>query len=255
LKKLAGAKAESDHEKEFTRLTYRGGDSPRIIDQPPLIFHYGDDRDVSSLAEARQSMAHYFDSLSPERQVLMNRYKLVDTAIRVVGVGSVGTICAIALFLSGDGDPLFIQVKQARQSVLEPYAGASLYAHAGQRVVVGQRLMQAAGDMFLGWYTGAGYQNLQYYARQLRDVKIKPVVEIMDATNLIAYAGLCGRALARAHARSGDAAVLMGYMGKKQVFENALAGFGQAYADQNESDHAALLEAIRSGRVEASLGQ
>jgi len=134
--------------------------------------------------------------------------------------------------------------------VLEPYAGASPYAHAGQRVVIGQRLMQAAGDLFLGWYTGTGSQGLEYYARQLRDAKVKPVVEIMEPANLKGYASLCGRALARAHTRSGDSAVLMGYMGKSEAFEDALADFSLAYADQNERDHAALLDAIRSSRVE-----
>ncbi len=120
-------------------------------------------------------------------------------------------------------------------------------------MVIGQRLMQAAGDLFLGWYTGTGSRRLEYYARQLRDVKVKPVVEIMAPANLKGYATLCGRALARAHTRSGDAAVLMGYMGKSEAFEGALADFGLAYADQNERDHAALLDSIRSGRVEARI--
>ena len=155
--------------------------------------------------------------------------------------------------MSGNGDPLFIQLKQARQSVLEPYAGSSPYAHAGQRVVVGQRLMQAAGDLFLGWFTGTAEQRLEYYVRQLRDAKIKPVVEVMKPANLKSYATLCGRALARAHGRSGDAAVLMGYMGQSEAFEEALADFSLAYADQNERDYAALLDAIRSSRVEARM--
>jgi uncharacterized protein (DUF2252 family) len=185
----------------------------------------------------------------------LNRYRLVDVAVKVVGVGSVGTFCGIALFISGNGDPLFIQFKQARQSVLEPYAGASPYAHAGQRVVIGQRLMQAAGDLFLGWYTATGSEGLYYYARQLRDAKIKPVVEVMKPANLKGYATLCGQALARAHARSGDAAVLKGYMGKSVAFEDALADFSLAYADQNERDHAVLLEAIRSGQIEARMGE
>jgi uncharacterized protein (DUF2252 family) len=254
-KKLEGAKAQSDHEKEFARLTYLEGDTPRIIDQPPLIFHYGDPSDAAMLAEAKRALDRYIESLPPERHVLINRYELVDTALKVVGVGSVGTICGIALFISGNGDPLFIQVKQARQSVLEAYAGASPFTHAGQRVVIGQRLMQAAGDTFLGWYTGTGHPRLQYYARQLRDAKIKPVVEMMAPSDLKLYAQLCGSVLARAHARSGDAMVLMGYMGKNETFEDALADFSLAYADQNERDHAALLEAIRSGRIEARLGE
>ena len=252
-KKLEKATAQSEHEKEFAKLAYAAGDAPRIIDQPPFIFHYDDTRSESFRARSERSIADYVASLSPERRVLLSRYELVDVAVKVVGVGSVGTFCSIALFISGNGDPLFIQFKQARQSVLEPFAGASPYAHAGQRVVIGQRLMQAAGDLFLGWYTGTGDQRLEYYARQLRDAKIKPVVEIMKPANLKGYATLCGRALARAHARSGDAAVLMGYLGKSEAFEDALAGYGLAYADQNERDHAALLEAIRSGRVEARM--
>jgi len=249
-KKLNSAMGQAAHEKEFARLAYTAGDAPRITDQPPLIFHYDDTRTDAFRAESERAISDYLGSLSPERRVLLNRYRLVDVAVKVVGVGSVGTFCGIALFISGNGDPLFIQFKQARQSVLEPYAGASPYAHAGQRVVIGQRLMQAAGDLFLGWYTGTGSQGLEYYARQLRDAKVKPVVEIMEPANLKGYASLCGRALARAHTRSGDSAVLMGYMGKSEAFEDALADFSLAYADQNERDHAALLDAIRSGRVE-----
>ena len=155
--------------------------------------------------------------------------------------------------MSGNGDSLFLQFKQAGQSVLEPYAGASPFQHAGQRVVMGQRLMQAASDMFLGWYTGTDEIENHYYVRQLRDAKIKPVVEIMGAAELKGYATLCGQALAWAHARSGDAAVLTGYMGKSTSFEEALADFSVAYADQNERDHAALLEAIHAGRVEVDM--
>jgi uncharacterized protein (DUF2252 family) len=154
--------------------------------------------------------------------------------------------------MSGNGDPLFLQFKQARQSVLEPYCGVSPFGHSGERVVGGQRVMQAASDIFLGWATGAGAGKRHFFLRQLSDAKIKPVVEIMKEINLKGYARLCGWALARAHARSGDAAVLTGYMGKSTAFEDAFADFSVAYADQNERDHAALLSAIRSGRVEAT---
>ena len=254
-KKLDSAKGQSAHEKEFAKLAYTAGEAPRIIDQPPLIFHYDDTRTAKFRADSEQAIADYLDSLSPERRVLLSRFELVDVALKVVGVGSVGTFCGIALFISGNGDPLFLQFKQARQSVLEPYAGASPFAHAGRRVVVGQRLMQAASDLFLGWYTGRRGLSLHYYVRQMKDAKIKPVVEIMEPTNLKGYATLCGQALARAHTRSGDAVVLMGYMGKSEAFENALADFSLAYADQNERDHAALMAAIRSGRVEARMGE
>jgi uncharacterized protein (DUF2252 family) len=252
-KRLAKATSQSAHEKEFAKLAFTSGDRPRIIDQPPLIFHYDDLRDEENLAHAKEALHRYQSSLSPDKRVLIERYDLVDVAFKVVGVGSVGTYCGIALLMSGNGDPLFLQYKQARQSVLEPYAGASPFAHAGQRVVVGQRLMQAASDLFLGWYDGVRLAGQQYYVRQLSDAKIKPVVEIMKPDNLTGYAQLCGRALARAHVRSGDPAVLSGYMGTSSTFENALADFSEAYADQNERDHEALVEAVREGRVEAEV--
>lgn len=252
-KKLERAGEQSAHEKEFAKLAFAAGETPRIIDQPPLIFHssiYFDDTDAYHEVVVK-SLAAYKRSLPPERRPIFDRYRPMDVAFKVVGVGSVGTFCGVVLLMSGNDEPLFLQFKQARQSVLEPYAGASLYKHAGQRVVVGQRLMQAASDMFLGWFTGAGKYKLQFYIRQLSDAKIKPVIEIMQPTNLKNYARLCGRGLARAHVRSGDAAVLSGYMGKGSTFDEALADFGLAYADQNEADHAALVAAVRSGRIEA----
>lgn len=252
-KKLQRATDKSAHEKEFTKLAFMSGDRPRILDQPPLIFHTNDIRDDEHRSNVERAVADYLTSLSPEKRLVLSRYQLEDVAFKVVGVGSVGTACGIALFMSGGGDSLFLQFKQARQSVLEPYAGATPYQHAGERVVVGQRLMQASSDMFLGWYTGVGEFGYHFYVRQLRDAKIKPVVEIMGVSELKNYAGLCGRALARAHARSADAAVLSGYMGKGTSFENALADFSVAYADQNERDHTLLLEAIRSGRIEAEM--
>jgi len=251
-KKLASATEQSAHEKEFAKLTFSAGDLPRIVDQPPLIFHYGDQRDKQMREHAAKSLVAYKNTLIPARRLLLNRFEVVDYAIKVVGVGSVGTFCGILLLMSGNGDPLFLQFKQARQSVLEPYCGASTAAHSGKRVVVGQRIMQAASDMFLGWTTGTGESERQFFIRQLSDAKIKPVIEIMKEANLKGYARLCGMALARAHARSGDAAVLTGYMGKSTAFEDALADFSVAYADQNERDHAALLAAIRAGRIEAS---
>jgi uncharacterized protein (DUF2252 family) len=254
-KKLQQAAEKGAHEKEFAKLTFVAGDLPRIIDQPPLIFHTNDIRDEEHRANIEQSIFDYLSSLSPEKRVLLSRYEVVDAALKVVGVGSVGTYCGIALFMSGNGDPLFLQFKQARQSVLEPYAGTTPYQHAGQRVVVGQRVMQAASDMFLGWYTGTGEIHAHFYVRQLRDAKIKPVVEIMGTDELKNYANLCGRALARAHARTADAAVLTGYMGKSTSFEEALADFSVAYANQNELDHASLLEAIRAGRIDANMDQ
>lgn len=253
-KKLDAAREQGAHEKEFAKLAFATGERPLIIDQPPLIFHTHDIRDQEYRQAAEGSMKDYRATLPPERRLLLDRYTLVDIAFKVVGVGSVGTFCAIVLFMSGNGDPLFLQFKQARQSVLEPYAGLSPFKHPGQRIAVGQRMMQAASDMFLGWMTGTGKYQMTFFARQLSDAKIKPVVEIMKPANLIGYAGLCGRALARAHARSGDAVLLTGYMGKSSAFEDALASFSQAYADQNERDHAALVAAVREGRLEARPG-
>jgi uncharacterized protein (DUF2252 family) len=250
-KKLSSATEQSAHEKEFAKLTFTAGATPRIVDQPPLIFHYGDGRDKELFQNAITSLKGYKKNLSLGVSLLLDRFVVVDVAFKVVGVGSVGTACGIILLMSGKGDSLFLQFKQARQSVLEPYCGASPWEHAGQRVVIGQRVMQAAGDMFLGWTTGVGKAKYHFYLRQLSDAKIKPIIEIMKPINLKNYAGLCGRVLARAHARTGDPALLTGYMGKSTAFEDAIADFSVAYAEQNERDHAALLKAIREGRIEA----
>jgi uncharacterized protein (DUF2252 family) len=254
-KKMTSAKQQSAHEKEFAKLTFTAGDTPRIVDQPPLIFHYGDKRDAELLQTAIATLKGYKKNLSLGVSLVLDRFEVVDVAFKVVGVGSVGTVCGIILLMSGRGDPLFLQFKQARQSVLEPYCGANPYEHAGQRVVVGQRAMQSAGDMFLGWTTGTGKGRLHFYLRQLSDAKIKPVIEVMKPGNLKNYASLCGQVLARAHARSSDPAVLTGYMGKSSAFEDAFTNFGVAYAEQNERDHAALKEAIRLGRIEARMDE
>jgi uncharacterized protein (DUF2252 family) len=186
----------------------------------------------------------------PSVRVLLDRYSLVDIAVKVVGVGSVGTLCGIVLLMSGAGDPLFLQVKEARRSVLEPYAGASDLAHHGERVVRGQRLMQSASDMFLGWLTGAGVGHHSFYVRQLSDVKIKPQVEVAVPSGTKVYARYCGMALARAHCRSGDPVLLSAYLGDSEAFEDGAADFAAAYADQTERDHESLVAAVRAGRVE-----
>jgi uncharacterized protein (DUF2252 family) len=253
MKKLSGATEQSAREKEFAKLTFTAGDTPRIVDQPPLVFHYGDQRDKEFFQIAVASLKEYKKNLNLGMNLLLDRFAVVDVAYKVVGVGSVGTACGIILLMSGKGDPLFLQFKQARQSVLEPYCGAGPFEHAGQRVVVGQRAMQAAGDMFLGWTTGRGEMKRYFYLRQLSDAKIKPIIEIMKPINLKNYAGLCGKVLARAHARTGDPAVLTGYMGKSTAFEDALADFSVAYADQNQRDHAALVAAVRKGKIEAHM--
>jgi uncharacterized protein (DUF2252 family) len=196
----------------------------------------------------RDAFVAYRNTLSSAHQSLLDRYELRDVAVKVVGVGSVGTLCWVLLLLAGEGDPLFLQVKEARTSVLEPYAGASVFPNHGQRVVHGYRLMQPASDMFLGWSRGP---KRDFFFRQLRDMKISIMVETFGQVEMDIYAGWCGRALALSHARSGNSAMLSGYMGKSDIFDKAIAGFAKTYADQNEKDHAALDRAVRSGKVEA----
>ena len=254
IKRLQGAADRSAHAREYAKLAYQTGDHPRIKDDPPLIYHPVDFQDESFLKIAEQAIADYSATLPPERLLLINRFKLVDVALKVVGVGSVGTFCGIALLMSGAGDPLFLQFKQAQASVLEPYNRQIPIEHHGQRVVIGQRLMQSASDIFLGWFTGSGPGNRDFYMRQLRDAKVTPLVDTFDPPRMKAYAAATGMALARAHARSGDAAMLSGYMGTGKTFDEALATFGERYADQNERDHARLLEAVRDGRIEARPG-
>jgi len=236
-------------EHDFPKLATLSGGRPRISDNPPLIFHPVEADSPSFQKNVQETFARYRVSLPDERRLLLDRFAIADIAQKVVGVGSVGTWCGILLMTDGDSAPLFLQVKEARRSVLEAYAGASAYANRGQRVVVGQRLMQSASDMFLGWTEGAGGRH--FYLRQLRDMKIKPMVELYDGTVMVEYALLCGRALAHAHARSGDAATIAGYLGSSGAFDAAVASFGDCYADQNESDYAALKAAVESGRVEA----
>ncbi|MNN16563.1 hypothetical protein D3C81_1297070 [compost metagenome] len=169
--------------------------------------------------------------------------------MKVVGIGSVGTRCFITLMLSEENHPLILQFKEACHSVLEPYAGESRYDNQGQRVVMGQRLMQSSSDIFLGW--ARGRTGRDFFVRQLRDMKMSVPVEGVSAAQLKRYAGLCGLVLARAHAKSGDAATISGYLGKGDTFDEALGDFSLAYADQTEQDHAILVEAVNSGRVEA----
>ena len=254
VKRLQLAQERSAHAREYAKLAYQGGTPPRIKDEPPLLYHPLEFGDEAFAKIAEQAIADYAASLPQERLLLIERFKLVDVAMKVVGVGSVGTFCGIALMMSGSGDPLFLQFKEARQSVLEPYERQLPIKHHGERVVIGQRLMQSASDIFLGWFTGSGDRHRQFYMRQLRDAKVTPLVETFDPARMKAYAGATGMALARAHARSGDAAMLSGYMNTRKSFDEALATFGERYADQNEKDHAALVAAVRDGRIEARTG-
>jgi uncharacterized protein (DUF2252 family) len=221
----------------------------RIIEDPPLILHATHERD-----EPLKVIEGYVDSMSAERRPLLERYRIVDAARKVVGVGSVGTRCHVVLLMDpDDGAPLFLQVKEAEVSVLARHTAPSAYGHHGERVVTGQRLMQAASDVFLGWATGpSGHE---YYVRQLRDMKGSVAIDLLTAEDLARYAALCGLTLARAHARSGDAAAISGYLGTGDQFDRALVAFADGYADQTERDHAALVDAVGAGRIEAVAGR
>ena len=216
----------------------------RIKEKPPLVHHLSK-REL----HAKRAFACYAATLQEDRRVLLQRYHLRDVAFKVVGVGSVGTFCAIGLLMSDGNAPLLLQIKEAQASVLEPFAGKSDYANHGQRVVVGQRIMQAASDIFLGW-TVEPVDGRCFYVRRLKD---SPLADIGSriAKSLPFYAELCGRTLARAHARSGDAVAIAGYMGDGTGFERAIAAFAMTYADQTETDWHAFLDAIKAGRITA----
>ncbi|MBD0691572.1 DUF2252 domain-containing protein [Streptomyces sp. CBMA123] len=234
----------------LAKLTEPGPDGePRIVHDPPLLEPV-DPQDVSQL---HQILTDYRATLSDERAALLDRFELIDAARKVVGVGSVGTRCYIGLFRGRlTGEPLFLQVKEAERSVLEPHLPPSLHRHQGRRVVDGQRRLQAAGDIFLGWATGPAGRD--FYWRQLRDMKGSAVIDGMPRSLLEQYADLCGRTLARGHARSGDRVAIAAYLGAGDVFERAVADFALAYAEQTRSDHAALTAAIAEGRITARAG-
>ena len=228
------------------KITDMVGGRHRLIDQPPLIYHA---TDASHDADVAMALEAYRLSLPYELHGLLDRYRLEDTVIKVVGIGSVGTRTYIGLFFSRENHPLLLQFKEARPSVLEPYAGQSQYENQGQRVVMGQRLMQACSDIFLGWTRSR--LGRDYYGRQLRDMKFSLPVDGYGSRELKHYAKVCGWILSRAHAKSGDAAMISGYLGKSEQFDLAIGAFAAAYADQNERDHAALVAAVKAGRVEA----
>jgi uncharacterized protein (DUF2252 family) len=220
-----------------------------IKDNPPVIYHFDEYAKNVEKGHAK-FITQYKNSLQLDRKKLFDRYHLQDSAIKVVGVGSVGTRCYLSLLLADGVDPLFLQVKEARRSVLESPRGKSRYAHQGMRVVEGQRLMQGASDIFLGW---ARTQKHDYYLRQFRDMKVSAEIETFRPGTLIGYATLCGWALARAHAKAGDAAMIAGYLGATDQFDNALAQYSEAYADQAERDFATFKAAIRSGRLSTNV--
>jgi uncharacterized protein (DUF2252 family) len=248
-RRLEKGRAHSIAEDIFPKLAEQTGKMPVIKDQLPTIFHHEDFPPGKVLEEVLRTLAGYRETLSPAYQTLLDRYELRDAAIKVVGIGSVGTACFVLLFTAGDSDPLFLQFKEARASVLETYVGTSRSRNHGQRVVNGCRIMQPASDIFLGWAQGP---RRQFFVRQLRDIKISALVETFGRTEMDLYASWCGRALALAHARSGSPTMLSGYMGKTSgAFDKAIAAFSLAYADQNEKDHAALARAIKKGTLKA----
>ncbi|MCU0311854.1 MAG: DUF2252 domain-containing protein [Acidimicrobiales bacterium] len=250
-----------DRLKAFKKLTTVVDGELRFVSDPPLLVRV-DDIDGGQDLHVLMTMAHgvlhnYRRTLQADRRVLLDRYEFVDLARKVVGVGSVGTRCWVALMIGKDtGDPLFLQIKEAEASVMEPHLGGSGFAQHGQRVVEGQRLIQSASDIFLGWDRHIGVDGLphDYYFRQLWDWKASPDIAAMDPAILESYARLCGYTLARAHARTGDAAMISGYLGTGKVLGEALTEFAANYADRTELDHATFVAAVthETNRTEAA---
>jgi uncharacterized protein (DUF2252 family) len=249
-----------DHLRAFGKLVHEVDGEPRFLSDPPLLVPVQElmpDREADKLhARMRELIDAYRATLPAERRQLLDRYRYADLARKVVGVGSVGTRAWVVLMLGPGGDPLFLQCKEAQASVLEPYAEAAAEDNHGERVVHGQRLMQAASDILLGWLRTPGIDGVQrdFYVRQLWDWKTSADVEAMEPDTLEAYARLCAWTLARAHARSGDPVAIGGYVGGGESLDRAIGDFAEAYADQNDRDHAALLAAIDAGRVAAQTG-
>ncbi len=260
-KTLATARTK-DSMTAFSKLTHVVDGKARIVDQSPLIVPMeqlaaggGRDEIVEGL---HQLLRDYRGTLEFDRRVLLEQFQLSDLARKVVGVGSVGTRAYIALMLGRDGqDPLFLQMKEAEASVLEEFLGPSEFSNHGERVVVGQRLMQASSDIFLGWLhvdTGLDGKPRDFYARQLKDWKGSAEIEQMVPKGMATYGKLCGWTLARAHARSGDRIAIAAYLGNSDTFDRAIAEFSKAYADQNDRDYQALAAAVKAGKIKAETG-
>jgi uncharacterized protein (DUF2252 family) len=257
---VAKARAK-DSIKAFDKLVRIVDGQPRLVGDPPLIVPISDllpEHESDDVQNAMHGLLRsYRRTLQGDHRHLMERFRYMDAARKVVGVGSVGTRAWIVLMLGKDDrDPLFLQAKEAQASVLEPFLGKSKHANHGQRVVAGQRLMQAASDVMLGWIRSDGVDGVSrdFYVRQLWDGKGSALVDVMEPSVLTLYARLCGWTLARAHARSGDAAAIASYLGSNDRFDQAVAGFAARYADQNEDDYAALRTAVDTGRVKAEVG-
>jgi uncharacterized protein (DUF2252 family) len=246
-KGLAKARTPKVVEDLFPGITHVAGRSV-IKDKLPTIFHWKGHSPGEIHEVVRDGFARYRESLPSSSRVLLDRYEAKDAVIKVVGVGSVGTRCAVALLMGANNDSLFLQFKEARASVLEPYTGRSGYRNHGERVIEGQRLMQAASDLFLGWSNDSSLR-VDFYVRQLRDCKTAANIDTMSHTHLVEYAHHCGAALARAHAKTGDAAAISGYIGKSDALDAALARFAAIYADQTEQDFERLKTAAQHGRI------
>jgi len=246
--------AETNTEHVYHKITRMVEGHARIADQPPLLFHGGVEE-----TETKEAMDYFFGgyraSLPADRQALFNRYRIVDVAYKVVGVGSVGTRCYVVLLAGWQDDHLLLQVKEARASVLANMVGPMPYENNGERVVLGQRLMQSATDIFLGWSTGP--KGRHYYVHQLRDIKLAPNIVNFTPRLLSRYARLCGATLARAHAKAGDATMIAGYLGNRETFDEAIRDYAMGYADQVEKDYGAFKKATRTGRfpTETSLSE
>jgi uncharacterized protein (DUF2252 family) len=258
-KKMVRKARSKTQEQTLEKLTYLEDGRRRFISDPPLLVPFREllseeEKEQLSAEQIRKHWGEYMDSLPPDRRRLIGRYYPVDMALRVGGVGSVGTRCAIML-LQGESedDAIILQQKEAGESVLETHLGQSEHTNPAQRVVEGQRLMQASSDIFLGWHQGS-ISNAHYYWRQLKDMKGSVDPSTLDEAGFNTYMAICATCLARAHARMGDAVVISGYLGKGKSLGNAIADFAVAYADQTELDHQALVEAIESGRVVAETG-
>jgi len=245
-KQIAAKARERTIDYVFPKIVKQVAGQYRFVDQPPVLYHLSE---PDAESRFREGLQDYRLSLPDDRRVLFDRYQLQDFAVKAVGIGSVGTRCFVLLMFSEENHPLILQVKEARPSVLEPYTSRSRYDNDGQRVVAGQRLMQSSSDIFLGWVRGRS--GFDFYLRQLRDMKMSAPLEQATAAQFQMYAELCGMTLARAHAKAGDSATISGYLGKGDTFDEALADFAVAYADQTEQDYQRLLAAEQSGRIQA----
>jgi uncharacterized protein (DUF2252 family) len=245
IKRTVAEARKRTSETVFHKLTSKVKGRPRIVDEPPLLYHLGPEK-YNSAEQIAASFKAYKESLPAERRVLFDRYQLVDTVFKVVGVGSVGTLCYVTLWMADVDDPLFLQVKESRSSVLDGLGGDSKFESDGERVVTGQRIMQSASDIFLGW--ARGMRGNDFYVRQLRDQKASADIATASEKILVSYAKLCGQTLARAHGKSGKAAEISGYLGSGDKFDDAIGQYAVEYADQVEKDYDDFRAATRAGR-------